>query len=146
MGISEKIIHSDAFHVNIYKEGAFWIAYEQSAYFFYVQKGYKPTKKFIKCIGQEVVSIGFPENALVGAKHLSPLPERDEAGVKTFLLEYAIDMNDFADWKEQIPVRDRDEKCFAPTTDIAAMIRDFPLADSTPMECMLFISELKKLK
>jgi hypothetical protein len=73
MTISEKIIHSDAFHVNIYKEGVFWIAYEQSAYYFYVQKGYKPTKKFIKCIGQEVVSIGFPENALAGAKHFSPL-------------------------------------------------------------------------
>jgi hypothetical protein len=43
--ISDKIRHSCAQEVNWYKEGLFWVAYEQSAYFVWRLKGYKPTKK-----------------------------------------------------------------------------------------------------
>jgi hypothetical protein len=152
MGISEKIIHSDAFHVNIYKEGVFWVAYEQSAYYFWLQKGYKPTKKFVKSIGQEIASIGFPQNALHTSCNC--LIERDEANMKIFLTEEAIDRNAFEEWKTQIPVynalRTKEKQVEKEINDglsdeITAQIRDFPLADKTPVECMLFLSELKKM-
>jgi hypothetical protein len=64
--ISDKIRHSCAQEVNWYKEGLFWVAYEQSAYFVWRLKGYKPTKKYVKKVQGEVVAVGFPERGLVG--------------------------------------------------------------------------------
>jgi hypothetical protein len=48
MTISEKREHADAYEVKLYREGVFWVAYEQNAYYCGQQKGYKPTKKWIK--------------------------------------------------------------------------------------------------
>jgi hypothetical protein len=106
MGISEKIIHPDAFHVHLYKEGVFWIAYEQSAYYFWLMKGYKPTKKFVKAIKKEIVSIGFPQSALPANINSNCLMEKDAINLKTFLLEESIDEDAFEQWKMQVPVYD----------------------------------------
>jgi hypothetical protein len=43
--INEKIKHSSVFRVNLYKEGVFWLAYEQSAYYVWLLKGYKKGTK-----------------------------------------------------------------------------------------------------
>jgi hypothetical protein len=99
MSISEKIVHSDTFHIQLYKEGVFWIAYEQSAYYFGLQKGYKPTKKWVKTVGREIVSVGFPSLA-TDIEGL--LLERDEPNQKTFILEEAIDMDAFNRWKDDL--------------------------------------------
>ncbi|MDR1632064.1 MAG: hypothetical protein LBR97_04180 [Dysgonamonadaceae bacterium] len=152
MGISEKIIHPDAFHVHLYKEGVFWIAYEQSAYYFWLKKGYKPTKKFVKSIKKEIVSIGFPQSALPSNINSNCLMEKDEINLKTFLLEESIDEDAFEQWKMQVPVYDalqakesRIETALKEVlpNGIAAKIRDFPIAGKTPMECMLFLSEMQ---
>lgn len=50
--------------IHLWKEGVFWVAYEQNAYAIWLLKKYKPTRKFIKSVGMDVVSIGFPGNAL----------------------------------------------------------------------------------
>ncbi len=47
------------------KEGTFWKAYEQSAYYLHRQFGFKPSAKFIKKVGQTIVSVGFPLPSLV---------------------------------------------------------------------------------
>jgi hypothetical protein len=154
MGIFEKIVHLDTFHIHIYKEGVFWVAYEQSAYYFWLKKGYKPTKKFIKTIGKEVVSVGFPQNTLAkphDAGHCSL--ERDEPNVKTFLLEEPIDPAAFEEWKtgvdsgkgrvDSVPAA-RGIPAPGFESAFAEQILTFPLSDRTPMECMLFLSELKK--
>ena len=56
--------------IHLWKEGIFWVAYEQSAYLVWLLKKYKPTKKFIKSVGMEVVSIGFPATALASVMEL----------------------------------------------------------------------------
>ena len=61
MRVFEKIAHKNLHEVKIYREGVFWVAYEQSAYYFWKLKGYKPTKRFVKVVGMEVVSVGFPK-------------------------------------------------------------------------------------
>jgi hypothetical protein len=55
------IKHSCAHEVNWYKEG-FLGAYEQSAYFVWRLKGYKPIKKHIKKVQDQLVSVGFPDS------------------------------------------------------------------------------------
>jgi hypothetical protein len=147
MEISEKIVHSDTFHVNIYKEGVFWVAYEHSAYYFWLTKGYRPAKKFIKKIKKEIVSVGFPQKAL----HIDSncLMERDEDYLKTFLLKESIDLEAFEEWKMKLGSTTKDStsppRCNLYSESVLIeQILSFPLADKTPMECMLFLSELKK--
>jgi len=65
MTINEKIIQEKG-KICLYKEGIFWVAYEQSAYAVWLRKKYKPKKKYVKSAGMEIVSIGFPQSALVG--------------------------------------------------------------------------------
>ena len=43
----------------------FWVAYEQSAYYIWQIKGYKPAKKWVKSIAIEVVQMGFPKRGFV---------------------------------------------------------------------------------
>ena len=45
MSIKEKLAKEDGTHIYCYKQGAFWVCYEQSAYIVNLSKGYKPTKK-----------------------------------------------------------------------------------------------------
>ena len=51
--------------IYLFLEGMFWIAYERSAFrFVHSVKPYQVKKKFIKNIGCELVSLGFPATAL----------------------------------------------------------------------------------
>jgi hypothetical protein len=157
MGISEKIIHNNTFHIHTYKEGVFWIAYEQSAYYFWQQKGYKPTKKFVKSLGREIVSVGFPQNAMDAFSNI--LIEEEEVNKKTFLLEEPIDIKAFERWKDDLPLYQNDaggkekDRAYSISTmvvpspqenPIIRRLQEFPLAYKTPMECMIFLSEIKK--
>ena len=64
MTIKEKIEYEDGQLVHLWKEGVFWVAYEQSAYLVSQVKKLKPTKKYVKTAGREVVSVGFPSSVL----------------------------------------------------------------------------------
>lgn len=113
--------------MHLFKEGVFWIAYEQCAYWFHLKKGYKPTKKFVKTVGQEVVSVGFPESVLAnmhecakGRMHEASNGTDGTSGtggmsetlgtngdrVRVFLLKEGIDMEKFLEWKGSLESRD----------------------------------------
>lgn len=47
----------------LFLEGKFWKAYEHSAYELVKRYNFKPSKRHIKSIDEEVVSVGFPEDA-----------------------------------------------------------------------------------
>ncbi|NDV84975.1 hypothetical protein [Bacteroides sp. 51] len=45
----------------LYREGIFWKAYEKSAYRIASSfQTFKPIKKYVKTVGEAIVSIGFP--------------------------------------------------------------------------------------
>lgn len=44
----------------LFLEGKFWKAYERSAYVLTMLYNFKPSKRFIKLVGEEVISVGFP--------------------------------------------------------------------------------------
>ncbi|MDR1756205.1 MAG: hypothetical protein LBR65_04495 [Culturomica sp.] len=47
--------------IRLFLEGMFWIAYEQSAFrFFHSVRPHRVKKKFVKSVGCELVSLGFP--------------------------------------------------------------------------------------
>jgi hypothetical protein len=166
--IIEKIHHNSTNEIKLYKEGVFWIAYEQSAYYLAQKKGYKATKKLVKSIGQEVVSIGFPPNAYDSVIRVLPVfhVESSEAGCRIIRLQEEIDLDAFLKWKSALALRSTSQSlnsrasqaspsgtfsggnstagnCSSEVRTLLIKLRDFSLADKTPLECMLFLSELK---
>ena len=148
MQISEKIVHKNAFEINLYLEGVFWVAYEQSAYYFWQLKAYKPTKKYVKAVQTEVVTVGFPGNIL---KEIEEAGKQQAEGRKhiVFELDNAIDESDFLTWKEGLdtePPLHAQAKALPPAegNTVIEQIKNFDMLSKNPMECMLFLSKIKQ--
>ena len=147
------------------REGIFWRAYEKSAYAFSMQvHPYKPTRKWVIAVKQDVVSLGFPvsaaENVLNGCKVLM----RQEA--RLVLAASPIDPDGFEVWKQTVPrslppaVVAPEPAAASPVMEpavspavsavgqccdgLADCIRRFNIESKTPVDCMLFLMELKR--
>ena len=177
--ITEKIVHSDAFEVNLYKEGGvFWKAYEQSAYAIHqIRREYKSKKEYVKKVATQVVSIGFPDSALRDILSAFAVVGRNEKVINLKTRE-PIDLEAFKVWKEALPVFvPTCENCkiqdsmiqdlkmqnakIEPLNSVAIeslnsetnseaiivynKVRHLDLSNVTPMDCMTFLSELKKI-
>jgi len=144
--ISEKIAHPSAYHLRLYKEGAFWVAYEQSAFFIAQLKGYKPNKKHIKVVGNFVVSVGFPKaDALIDELEKANLMNvcNRESNFVEIVLNQSIDAAHFENWKTTLEEKSQ-KKEPNPVADIKAMVKAFPLAHKTPMEAFMFLKQLQE--
>jgi hypothetical protein len=158
MIINDKLKKEKGNPVFLYKEGVFWVAYEQSAYYFWQCKGYKPTKRYMKSIAREVVSIGFPTNALEafldGSEDVVSYEMHDNSYL--FHLKEPIAETVFSEWKSELPLQENSSATKAEASPspgsginqqealIISKLREFPLANKTPLECMVFLSELKR--
>lgn len=141
---------SNSDRIVLYKERLFWIAYERSAYLFHTHiRPYRAQRKFIKKIGCEVVSLGFPDSvlALVGA----PMIEQSEGRV-VFQAPAKVDESEFAKWKDEALLYVKQPK-FAPARDnadnkhaeqLVKSLREFNVESKTPVECMIFLAEIKR--
>jgi hypothetical protein len=144
--INKKIVHTSLCSANLNKEGIFWTAYEQSAYYVWLLKGYKPTKKRYKKMDKEVVQIGFPKvDALLENQNISIVARQD-----TFISFNAIkpiELVDFKRWKNTLTSMPIGAKTTTTTTNIQQEIIDsinvFGCMNKTPVEALLFIDELK---
>ncbi|NDV97614.1 hypothetical protein D0T84_22420 [Dysgonomonas sp. 521] len=158
MTISEKLAYIGFDQVRFYKEGVFWVAYEQSAYYVWLQKSYKATRKYMKCLNSDVISIGFPENALKSFESDALSRSVDNPNICILHLDSPIDEQAFIEWRGQVPLQEKaplnppvGEKLNTPfgevggvsDSDIIEMLRQFPLDRRTPIECMQFVSEMK---
>ena len=140
-----------------YREGLFWKAYEKSAYAVCTQiKPLKAIKRRLKSLGGgEIVSVGFPckhEQKYIGSlEHMETMPDR--LVLRTLK---PIDGQRFEEWKQELSsehsVVGRRDACVQtlsrsniPHGELIMRIRMFNLAESTPMDCMLFVNELKKM-
>ena len=86
--------------VRLWPEGKFYKAYERSAYLFVKQvRAYEPRSRYIQAVGQDVVSIGFPQSVLesLGLHHA---PATDGAEVIT--LQTTLDEQQFQLWRESL--------------------------------------------
>ena len=144
----------------MFKEGVFWVAYEQSAYIVWLRKKYKPTKKFIKIAGQEVVSVGFPKNALAGivGENGALSAEKEEKHIVLSIADFPNfdnieNLNEkFLEWKNGLETSETKsntpQKCAAfetTETTIIEKLKNFDISNATPLECMNFLAEMKKV-
>lgn len=132
----------------LHKERLFWIAYERSAYLFHTHvRPYRAQRKFIKKLGLEMVSLGFPDSVL--AVVTAPVLERT-AERMVFQSPAAVDEGEFVRWKDRAVLYVKQPK-FAPAREpvgdideIARRLREFDLESRTPLECMALVAELKR--
>ena len=128
------------------REGMFWHLYERSAFLFVRQvKPLKATRRFIKAAGQHIIRVGLPEgsldSAIGGYERLVDTPDRVE--VKS---PVAVDEETFRGWKEGIkPAVSAAAPNHPEAGSIETALREFDLANSTPMDCLHFVSRLKLL-
>ncbi len=151
--------------IHLYKEGMFWIAYEKSAYRFITSvRPYRATRKFVQQVGEEMVSIGFP-SAILDEINVEVLekserqitlqaPENEGATGKEFQAwkaQTALHIPRLQIKPNQVKTREVTREMSAPLplppvqqqSTITEKLRDFNLANKTPMECMMFVLDLK---
>lgn len=157
----------DFLKIKFYKEGNFWRAYEWSAYLCeFFPNGLsendklKPTYKEIKGVDGGIIFVGLPTSSF---KKFFPSLENkdffnDKDGVK--LIDVSKEFNKIAfenienilnEWKEKYRTNppklstnsSNTFKCNN-TNDIIQSLKAFPIESKSPIECLLFLSDLKK--
>jgi len=145
--IADKIKHNSIHRVNLYKEGLFWVAYEQSAYYIWQLKGYKPSKKRYKNIDKEVVQLGFPKiGSLLKNEDIEVVTQQDT--FISFNTKSTIEPAAFKIWKNTINSRLAVLKPMHIDNNIQQEIIKsicfFDCINKTPVEALFFINDLKK--
>ena len=163
--------------IALYPEGLFYKAYERSAFAFVTRiSAFKPSKKRIKYLGRDIVSIGFPAGYLT--RYFPAPPQALSDGRLVIPLDEAIDAAAFEAWKSSLPLKEPRARTVpaaeaglaelhgapcpvagspqslqaglpkgageASAERIVRMIRDFRLESATPVQCVMFIAELKQ--
>lgn len=128
-------------------EGLFYKAYERSAYILCTQyQMLKPTLKRVKYLGGEmVVSVGFPQTSLPRLAAVLPACPSDSDPV--FQAVTPITEEDFRVWKSSISLQTDNSlpADVSPVQELVRVIQRFPLESSTPVSCLMFVSDLKKM-
>lgn len=159
MTLLEKTAHSTyKAKFTLYKEGFFYKCYNEDAMIFVQNvKAYKVSAKFVKSVGDIVYSIGFPvtevENGRLSLEFIS-----EKTGAKTyyktngnitFQLEDTQLKAAYGNWKQTIDntraieVKEPVEVYQTNYQKIIDRIKKYDLANSTPMQGLSFIQELK---
>ena len=144
--------------IYLYKEGIFYKAYEQSCYAFYQYvRQLKLKKRFVKKAGSYVVSLGFPVNS--ADKLLVGRDVKDfELGIVVKMKDdERIDEKEYEAWKTEVadttsaplrasvPLSVSEPQLQDNENDLVEKLRNFPLESRTPLDCMLFVGELKRM-
>ncbi|MDA3891466.1 MAG: hypothetical protein PF517_07340 [Salinivirgaceae bacterium] len=159
MIIIEKIQYAaDKTIFTLFKEGLFYKCYNEDAMVFArMVKNYKVNSKFVKSVGAEVLSLGFPVSEVekgnisfeVISEAIKAVSYKEETHGVVFSLNEDI-KHDYLKYFEEIQktkyIVEENQLEYNPTPKdvLAKMIQEFDLANSTPMQGMVFIQELKK--
>lgn len=147
--------------IYLHREGLFWKAYEYSAYkFVRTVRAYNPQKKWMKGIARDIVSLGFPDSVLADILEGRTAEQPDE---KKWIIRGAepAGEEEFESWKEEMPRHSSPatttmQPDASPSISAAAETRSpnaqavlkklaaFQVESASPLQCMMFISELQK--
>lgn len=156
MATIKEILHAESGNTSriyLYREGLFLKAYERSAYLWTRDVcRYEVKSRYVKSAGAEVMSIGFPasvlEQKLAGRGYAK---DGDNVTVEAVGGGAAFDEAAYRQWRDDcgsaasMAARVGGDAGTLDKDSIAARVMEFPLESRSPMECMIFLSELKKL-
>lgn len=140
--------------IRLVKSGEFYRAYNRSAWLFHrCIAEYKVMRKYLKNLGFDIFYIGFPEKSLfsnIGERK----SEKTDLGFDIELLAEEIPKNEeYEIWKNSIETQQSSKGVYfsLPLSGIEAerevikRIREFPLESSSMIECVVFLSDMRKL-
>lgn len=143
MKISEILRQESYDAVRIYKQGIFWTAYEQSAYYIWKQKGYKLKCRFVKSVNRFVVSLGFPESSLlVWQQEHGWYPKQQKENYRQYGVKFPLDHADFNLWKQGM---ENTKKIHDSKDEMFEKIKNYPLTLKTPLDAFLFFKDLQDM-
>ena len=165
MSIKEKLeLSADIKRFTLFKEGLFFKCYNEDAILFAkLVKPYKVNTKYIKNIGADVVSLGFPvsetENGKLSFEKMCAILGSDsyDLGVDKVSFYPKTDIKQgYEKWCESLVRESSTEYASKPivnlasqntpsATELIALIKNFDLANSTPMQALNFVQHLKQL-
>ncbi len=135
--------------IQLYPEGLFYKAYEHSAFVACLfLHPFKIKKRFVKCVQQMVVSVGFPRTSLEKWSAGRSVIEEDGKIVIVLKETEKVDIMQFDKWKETVSEMGGEfslTKSLPIDEMIVMRLRNFPIEQKSPLDCMIFLSELKKL-
>ena len=148
--------------IRLYFDGVFWKAYQQSAYLFARNvMAFKLTRKFVKFVSMEVVSLKFSKQSL--EKLFSKKQLVEVAANQLSVFGYSSGLENYQQWLEATPLtRKKREPAKVPTQEnvssedgplpfaekerhVIEQLCNFRIEKSTPMDCMTFIVSLQKI-
>ena len=139
--------------VRLILSGEFVRAYNHSAWLFYscISK-YKVIRKYYKAQQKDVYFLGFPVNKLLELVN-GRICEKTEFGYDVTLKSDELPPEEgYETWIKEVPVEaaSRAESSQIPLTGkeleaaVCKKIREFPLETKTPVEAVVFLSEMRK--
>jgi hypothetical protein len=133
--------------VYLIKEGIFWRAYEVSAFIFTRHiKPFKLLKKLFKCVKQNIVYIGFPVGSLKSI--LEIVIEKgfnyEKISEEMIILDGFSEVYDFEEKKSEILMKLNSLEKNVSESDIIRKIKNYPIANKSPLEAMSFVAEIQK--
>lgn len=163
MKITDILIHETPGNTDIYlhREGLFWKAYEYSAFLFIqTVRVYNPQKKWMKGLGREVVSLGFPDSVL---QEILQGRTTEQTGDKRWVIKGTEPVSEeaFEEWKANLKQHIPSVATVATVTanvptgvvtqihqtaqqEVLRKLAAFQVESASPLQCMMFISELQK--
>ena len=150
---------ADSNEIHLYQERMFWKAYEYSAYrFVFGICAFSAKKKFVKAIGRDMVSIGFPKDSLKKHAALFEMVSQSDNEC-TIIAKGCTPSKPFEEWRKEVPMYVKStpppvsetppyvvETIYQPRSEaeqIVDEIRCYNMESKTPMECMMWLSQLK---
>ncbi len=135
--------------IYLYREGIFYRAYERSAYLWinHICK-YEIKKRYVKTVGKVIVYLGFPMSVL--ESKLVNHSYKEESEYVVIELDESAKVNDesYITWHNQMELSIKtpisvDKKDPQKGTIIDEIVK-YPIETSSPIECMMFLLQLKK--
>ena len=145
MTILDKVTlqQQDTTKIFVFKEGLFYKAYNEGA-FLLKDKNYKITVKQIKSIENEVLSIGFPISVLEKLKENRQPEEYDNYCSLQSNIVFSLLL--YEEWyQNQITNIKRVDRKYLEEYTLKDTIKNYPLANKTPIEVFIWVAKLQKL-
>ena len=98
----------DTVRIVLFLEGKFWCAYERSAFALTQRFGFKPSKRYIKLVEEEIISVGFPKEQLF--KYLRNAMVESDGKVCHAHVEIICDETAFLEWKASVRIKEPEPK------------------------------------
>ncbi len=133
--------------VYLFKEGLFYKLYNQNAMWFTNHiKAYNVNSKFVKTVKQNVYSIGFPQTVLAKHTALSNLKQmQDKGGYLCYQIDTVVNEQAYANWCYTVTTTQAKVQTNTTSQSIVQQLKAFDVANSTPMQALEFVANLKTL-